>query len=328
MGDLSAFVVLVIAIAFLFDFINGFHDAGNSIATLVTTQVMTPRQAVLWAAFFNFSALLVFRLGVAKTIGYGLIDVHVVTTELIFSALIGAVSWNLWTWYAGLPSSASHALIGGLAGAALFEGGWGVLIPSGFMKVLLGIIVAPMMGIVMGWLAMSLFSWLFSASSQQPYNPTFKSLQMVSSAFLSLTHGGNDAQKTMGVIALLLFSTSPSSDGFYIPVWVMVSCYGIISLGTLVGGWRVVKTMGERITLLNPKRGSAAETGSAILLFIATEMGIPMSTTQTVTGAIAGVGLHKSWKEINWGVLLKIFLSWMLTIPAAGLVAATVMWFM
>ncbi|MCX7115717.1 MAG: inorganic phosphate transporter [Gammaproteobacteria bacterium] len=326
MHSISAFVILVIGLAFLFDFINGFHDAGNSIATLVTTRVMTPRQAVIWAAFFNFIAFMVFKLSVAQTIGHGLIDMRVVSVELIFSALVAAVSWNIATWYLGLPSSASHALIGGLAGAAILKGGWAVLIPSGFTKVFIGIIVAPIMGILMGWVVMHYFKWHFDTQSEKKFKKTFKRLQLLSSACLSLTHGGNDAQKTMGIIALLLFTTSTTSEPFSIPLWVVIACHAVISLGTLFGGWRVVKTMGERITQLNPMRGCAAETGSAVLLFIATEAGVPMSTTQTVTGAIAGVGLGKGWDEVNWGVLSRIFLSWVLTIPATGLFAAAIMW--
>lgn len=326
MCSMSLYVVLTLTLALIFDFINGFHDAGNAIATIVTTQVLTPRQAVVWAACFNFMAFLVFKLSVAHTIGHGLINLEVVSVDLIFAALVSAISWNLFTWYFGLPSSASHALIGGLAGAALLKWGSGVLIPSGFLKVLLGLIVAPTMGILMGYVMMLALQCYFKTPLETRFKKTFKRLQLLSSACLSLTHGGNDAQKTMGIIALLLYSAQPNQGAFVVPIWVVITCYAVISLGTLFGGWRVVKTMGEHITVLNPMRGCAAETGSAFLLFIATEAGVPMSTTQTVTGAIAGVGLIKKWSEVNWGILLRIFLSWMLTIPATSMLAALVMW--
>lgn len=320
------FVIFVIFLAFVFDFINGFHDAGSSIATIVTTNVLTPRQAVLWAAFFNFIAFLVFNLMVAKTIGQGLIDIRLVTPELIFSALVAAIAWNLLTWFWGLPSSASHALIGGLSGAAMMKAGLAALIPSGFIKVFIGIVVAPLVGIIIGGIVMAYFTWLLNTDNDRKHHKLFKRLQLLSSAFLSLTHGGNDAQKTMGIIALLLFSVSASNEPFHIPLWVVIACHAVISLGTLFGGWRIVHTMGTQITTLTPKRGCAAETGAALLLFAATEGGIPMSTTQTVTGAIAGVGLYKGLKGIQWSTLLRIFLSWIFTIPVVALVAAMVAW--
>jgi inorganic phosphate transporter, PiT family len=318
-------VILAVFLAFIFDFINGFHDAGNAIATIVTTNVLTPRQAVLWAAFFNFSAFLVFNLSVASTIGQGLIASQFMEPHIILSALVAAIAWNLLTWYLGLPSSSSHALIGGMAGAAVTKGGWVVLIPSGFVKVMIGILVAPFVGIIMGMIIMAGLTRLFEGKSDRKAKKMYKRFQLVSSACLSLTHGGNDAQKTMGVIAILLFSSGAISGPFHIPFWIVLSCQTVISLGTLIGGWRIVHTMGSKITTLNPMRGCAAETGAAMLLFLATETGIPMSTTQTVTGAIAGVGLLKGMKGINRIVLLRIFTSWMLTMPAVGLMAAGLM---
>ncbi|MBA2657249.1 MAG: inorganic phosphate transporter [Tatlockia sp.] len=316
------FIIFVIFVAFAFDFINGFHDAANSIATIVTTGVLTPRQAVLWAAFFNLIAFMVFNLMVAKTIGSGLIDISVVDPQLIFSALIGAIFWNLVTWYYGLPSSSSHALIGGLAGAALASSGIDALIPSGFIKVAIGIFVTPTVAILIGFVLTYLFNLLHKKYSEKTLTKVFNSFQLLSSAFLSLTHGGNDAQKTMGIIAVLLFSSNLIGDKFHIPFWVIISCQIVISLGTLVGGWRIVHTLGSKITELNSMRGSAAEAGAAVMIFLATEQGIPVSTTHTVTGAIAGVGLYNGLKSRHWLVLRRIFLSWLLTIPAAGLVSA------
>lgn len=321
----SLFVIVVIFIAFAFDFINGFHDAANSIATIVTTGVLSPRQAVLWAAFFNLIAFVVFNLMVAKTIGSGLIDSTVVDARLIFSGLIGAIFWNLTTWYYGLPSSSSHALIGGLAGAALAKAGIGVLIPAGFIKVAIGIFVAPSIGVISGFLLTFLFGLLLKKYAEPVIKKLFSALQLLSSALLSLTHGGNDAQKTMGIIAVLLFSSGLLGDTFYVPFWVVLSCQVVISLGTLAGGWRIVHTMGTKITELNSMRGCAAESGAAIVIYLATEQGIPVSTTHTVTGSIAGVGLLNGAKGTYWLVLRRIFLSWLFTIPAAALVSAAIM---
>ncbi|STX40291.1 inorganic phosphate transporter, PiT family [Legionella donaldsonii] len=325
MASGTSFILFVIVIAFVFDFINGFHDAANSIATIVTTGVLTPRQAVLWAAFFNFIAFLIFNLMVAKTIGSGLIDTHIVDAPLILAALVGAIFWNLVTWYYGLPSSSSHALIGGLAGAALAKAGIGALKLSGFVKVGIGIFVSPAVGLLIGFFLISLFAYLSKYQAEAALNRMFKGFQLASSALLSLTHGGNDAQKTMGIIAVLLFSTSWLGDTFYVPFWVVISCHLVISLGTLAGGWRIVHTMGTKITELNTMRGCAAETGAAIMIFAATEYGIPVSTTHTVTGSIAGVGLINGVNGTYWPVLKRIFLSWLLTVPAAGIVAAGLM---
>ncbi len=320
----TLFILCVIAVAYIFDFINGFHDAANAIATIVTTGVLTPRQAVLWAAFFNFVAFLFFNLMVAETIGSGLIDASVIDGKLIFAALIGAISWSLTTWYYGLPSSSSHALIGGLAGAAIVRGGFSTLKLAGFFKVALGIFIAPIAGLLIGSALTYLLTRLLRHQNTQTINKVFSGFQLASSALLSLTHGGNDAQKTMGIIAVLLFSSSWLSGPFYIPWWVVISCQAMISLGTLFGGWRIVHTMGTKITQLNTLRGCAAETGAAAIIFAATDFGIPVSTTQIVTGSIAGVGLINGSGGTHWPMLRLIFLSWMLTIPAAGLVSGVI----
>lgn len=321
----TSFILTVILIAFVFDFINGFHDAANSIATIISTGVLTPRQAVLWAAFFNFIAFMVFNLMVAKTIGNGLIDTSIVDAELILAALLGAIIWNLITWYYGLPSSSSHALIGGLAGAAITKAGFSALIPGGFIKVFIGILVAPLLGLLFAYIFAILLTRVENQLPVKTSEMLFKGLQLMSSALLSLTHGGNDAQKTMGIIAVVLFSASWLGDTFYVPFWVVISCHLVISLGTLAGGWRIVHVMGNTITELNPMRGSAAETGAASMIYIATDFGIPVSTTHTVTGAIAGVGLLKGVAGVNMSVLRRIFCSWLLTIPLSAAMASVIM---
>ena len=316
------FIVCVIGIAYVFDFINGFHDAANSIATIVTTGVLTPRQAVLWAAFFNFIAFIFFSLMVAKTIGSGLIVAHVINEVLIFTALISAIFWSLLTWYFGIPSSSSHALIGGLAGAAIATGGFATLQYAGFLKVLLGIFLAPIAGMIVSSLLTYGLTHLLMNKDEKTINKVFAGGQLVSSALLSLTHGGNDAQKTMGIIAVLLFSGSWLTGPFYVPWWVVISCQAVISLGTLAGGWRIVRTMGTKITSLNTLRGCTAESGAAAIIFAATECGVPVSTTQIVTGSIAGVGLIRGLTGTHWHMLRLIFMSWLLTIPVtAGLAA-------
>lgn len=320
----TLFILFVIFIAFIFDFINGFHDAANSIATIVTTGVLTPRQAVLWAAFFNFIAFLVFNLTVAKTIGNGLIDTSLVDPQFILAALIGAIFWNLVTWYYGIPSSSSHALIGGLAGAAIAKGGFSTLKLAGFFKVAIGIVLSPALGLFIGYCFTHLLTRLLKHKSEKQLNKLFKGFQLASSALLSVTHGGNDAQKTMGIIAILLFSAAWIEGDFYVPFWVVISCHAVISLGTLFGGWRIVHTMGHKITKLNTMKGCAAETGAAITIFAATEFGVPVSTTHTVTGAIAGVGLISGFSGTHWPVLKRIFFSWVLTIPAAAIVAGAI----
>lgn len=320
----TLFILSVIFIAYVFDFINGFHDAANSIATIVTTGVLTPRQAVLWAAFFNLIAFMFFNLMVAKTIGGDLIDMSVIDTKLIFAALIGAIFWNLLTWYYGLPSSSSHALIGGLAGAAIARGGITTLKISGFIKVAIGIFITPVVGLLIGLVLTYSLKRLLRHKDELVLNRIFKGFQLASSALLSLTHGGNDAQKTMGIVALLLFSSSWLEGAFYVPFWVVISCQAVISLGTLVGGWRIVHTMGTKITKLDTLRGCAAETSAAAIIFASTEFGVPVSTTQTVTGAIAGVGLVNGDGGTHWPVVRLILLSWLCTIPAAGTVAGSI----
>jgi PiT family inorganic phosphate transporter len=322
MDQNTFFVLVVILFAYAFDFINGFHDAANSIATIVTTGVLTPRQAVIWAAFFNFIAFLFFSLMVAKTIGSDLIDSNHINSVLILSALIGAIFWNLLSWYFGLPSSSSHALIGGLAGAAVAKSGVAVLKPAGFIKVAFGIFLSPVLGLLIGLLLTYLLRHFLRNNDQQKLHTTFKSFQLLSSALLSITHGGNDAQKTMGIIAVLLFSSSWLSGEFYIPFWVVISCQLVISLGTLAGGWRIVRTMGTKITKLTTLNGCTAETTAAAIIFACTEFGVPVSTTQTVTGSIAGAGLVNGLHGAHWPTLRIIYLTWMLTIPAAALIAA------
>lgn len=313
--------LFVIMVAYIFDFINGFHDAANSIATIVTTRVLSPRQAVLWAAFFNFIAFLFFNLTVAKTIGTDLIDTHLLDAHFILAALIGALLWNLLTWYYGLPSSSSHALIGGLAGAALAKGGFSSLKYAGFSKVFAGIFISPALGLFIALLITYFFNKR-SYSKNKNKLKIFKAFQLCSSALLSVTHGSNDGQKTMGIISILLFSSAWIEGPFYIPFWVVISCQVVISMGTLAGGWRIVRTMGTKITKLNVTKGCAAETGAAISLFIATQFGIPVSTTHTVTGAIIGVGCTNGFSGSRYSVLRKIFFSWLMTIPASGAIAA------
>jgi PiT family inorganic phosphate transporter len=325
MSSGTLFILLIILVAFIFEFINGFHDAANSIATIIATGVLTPRQAVVWAATFNFIAFMVFNLMVAKTIGNGLIDTNIVEPTLILSALIGAIFWNLMTWYYGLPSSSSHALIGGLVGATVAKAGFGSLQWTGLLKVGIGILFAPLMGMLLGYLVMSILAFITRRYNHNSLDKLFKGFQLASSAFLSLTHGGNDAQKTMGIIAVLLFSSSWLGDNFYVPFWVVISCQTIISLGTLSGGWRIVHVMGTKITDLKPLSGCAAETGAALMIFAATEFGIPVSTTHTVTGSISGVGLTKGKCGIHLSLLNRIFCSWLLTIPATGVISAGMM---
>ena len=320
----TLFIIIVIIIAFIFDFINGFHDAANSIATIVTTGVLTPRKAVLWAAFFSLIAFLFFNLMVAKTIGADLIDQSIVDTKLIFAALVAAISWNLLTWYFGLPSSSSHALIGGLAGAAIVRSGFAALKLSGFIKVAIGILISPVLGLLISLLFTYTLTRLLRHRGERALNRLFKGFQLASSALLSITHGSNDAQKTMGIIAVLLFSNSWLEGTFYVPFWVVISCQAAISLGTLAGGWRIVNTMGTKITKLNTMRGCTAETSAAAIIFAATEFGVPVSTTQTVTGAIAGVGLVNGLKGTHWPMIRLILLSWLFTIPAAALLSGAI----
>ena len=328
--DAAAFsfgtIVLLIAIALVFDFLNGFHDAANSIATIVSTRVLRPHYAVAWAAFFNFVAFLVFGLNVANTIGTGVIVPSVVDHYVILGALIGAIVWNLITWYYGIPSSSSHALIGGLADAAVAKGGYAALVGKGFLVITLAIVASPLLGFLLGMGLMVIVAHVFSRSSPNRVDRWFRRLQFVSASMYSLGHGGNDAQKTMGIIAMVLFSSGMSGPTFHVPFWVVLSCQTAIALGTLFGGWRIVKTMGMRITKLKPVGGFCAETGGAITLFIATGFGIPVSTTHTITGAIIGVGATRKLSAVRWGVAQQIVWAWVLTIPCSALVAAVAWW--
>ncbi|HET7498022.1 MAG TPA: inorganic phosphate transporter [Candidatus Eisenbacteria bacterium] len=321
LDSLSTYALVIIGLAIVFDFLNGFHDAANSIATVVSTRVLTPGFAVIWAAFFNFVAVFVLGEAVAKTVGKGIVTAESVNNHVLLSALVGAIVWNLLTWWLGLPTSSSHALIGGLVGAALCFGGWRAIVIPGLTKTAIFIVIAPLLGLVLGLFNMTATSWLFRRSAPAKVDRLFRRLQLVSAAAYSLGHGGNDAQKTMGVIALLLFTTG-ATDHFYIPNWVVIVCGLAIALGTLSGGWRIVHTLGARVTKLHPFGGFAAETAGAISLFLATHLGIPVSTTHTITGAIVGVGATRRLSAVRWGIAGQIVWAWVLTIPAAAAVAA------
>ncbi len=319
------FIIFVILIALTFDYTNGMHDAANSISTIVSTRVLSPRQAVAWAAFFNFIAFLIFGTAVASTIGKGMIDVNEVTTTVVFAGLIGAIAWNLITWYFGLPSSSSHALIGGYAGAAIARAGFGVVIPGGWYKTLLFIALAPLIGLVLGYALKVVTSWLIYWRKQSPgqVDKWSRYLQLFSAAAYSLGHGGNDAQKTMGITTSLLFAGGYLST-FSVPLWVVLTAHAAIALGTLSGGWRIVKTMGQKITKLRPIDGFAAETSSAASIFLATHLGIPVSTTHVITGAISGVGAAHRMSAVRWNVTTRIVWAWIFTIPGAAVIAAAV----
>ncbi|HLQ65923.1 MAG TPA: inorganic phosphate transporter [Candidatus Limnocylindrales bacterium] len=319
--SLSTYAIVIIGFALVFDFLNGFHDAANSIATVVSTRVLTPGFAVLWAAFFNFIAVFVLGVAVAKTVGKGIILSEAVNNHVLLSALVGAIAWNLLTWWLGLPTSSSHALIGGLVGAALCHGGPHAIIMPGLTKTAAFIVVAPFMGMFLAWSITIATSWIFRNAAPARVDRLFRRLQLVSAAAYSLGHGGNDAQKTMGVISLLLFTTG-AIDHFFVPTWVAVVCGIAIALGTLTGGWRIVHTLGARVTKLVPFGGFCAETAGAISLFLATHLGIPVSTTHTITGAIVGVGATRRLSAVRWGIAGKIVWAWVLTIPAAAAVAA------
>ena len=312
----------VVVIALAFDFINGFHDAANSVATIVSTRVLSPRWAVFWAAFFNFAALFVFKLHVATTIGKGVVDPAVMNVAVIFSGLVGAIIWDLMTWWWGLPTSSSHALVGGFVGAAVTKAGFGSLIAAGLIKICLFIVLAPLIGLCLGFFVMSLTNLLFRNTAPSRVDKYFRRLQLLSASLYSLGHGGNDAQKTMGIIAVLLFSSGHLGETFYVPVWVIVSCHLMIALGTMFGGWRIVKTMGMKITKLQPVGGFAAETAAASTLFMATFGGIPVSTTHTITGSIMGVGATRRLTAVRWGVVNSIIVAWIFTIPASALLAS------
>ena len=321
-----AVVLTLVLVALAFDFMNGFHDAANSIATVVSTRVLKPYQAVLLAAFFNFVALFVFQLKVATTVGRGIIDQGVVDPYVVFGALVGAIAWNIITWWYGIPSSSSHALIGGLVGAAVAKAGTWSLIPSGILKTVAFIFISPLLGMLLGALLMVAVSWLFVRSTPSRVDRWFRRLQLVSSSLYSLGHGGNDAQKTVGIIWMLLISAGYLGANDPVPIWVVIACYVTIALGTAFGGWRIVKTMGQRITKMKPVGGFCAETGGAMMLFVATGLGIPVSTTHTITGAIVGVGSAQNASAVRWGLAGTIVWAWILTIPCSAFIAGAAWW--
>ncbi|RZI76487.1 MAG: inorganic phosphate transporter [Variovorax sp.] len=320
-------VVLLVALAIAFDFMNGFHDAANSIATVVSTGVLKPGQAVVFAAFFNLIAIFVFHLSVAATVGKGIAHPGVVDVHVVFGALIGAITWNLVTWYYGIPSSSSHALIGGIVGAVIAKAGTSGLVAAGIWKTVAFIFVSPLLGFTLGSVMMIAVAWIFRRSTPSRVDRWFRRMQLVSAGAYSLGHGGNDAQKTIGIIWMLLIATGyASASEASPPLWTIVSCYAAIALGTMFGGWRIVKTMGQRITKLKPVGGFCAETGGALTLFLATALGIPVSTTHTITGAIVGVGATRRASAVRWGVAGTIVWAWIFTIPASAFVAAIAYW--
>ncbi len=315
-------LVLLVLLALFFDYLNGFHDAANSIATIVSTRVLSPKYAVMWAAFFNFIAFLFFGLHVAGTIGKGIIDINIVDQSVILGTLVGACAWNLITWYLGLPTSSSHALMGGLVGAGLVKAGPSGLIYSGIIKTIAFIVISPVLGLIVGLLLGAVVYWSVRRKTPAKVDSWFRKGQLISAAAYSLGHGGNDAQKTMGIIASLLFSAGLLGPTFHIPLWVVLACHGAIALGTLSGGWRIVKTMGQKITKLRPVDGFCAETGAAFSLFFASALGIPVSTTHTITGSIVGIGSLKRFSAVRWGVAGQIVWAWIITIPAAAIISA------
>ena len=316
----------LVAVALFFDFLNGLHDAANSIATIVSTRVLRPHYAVFWAAFFNFIAFLFFGLHVANTLGTGIIHADTVTPAVVFSALVGAIVWNIVTWWAGIPSSSSHALIGGLVGAGVAKAGTGAIVWAGLTKTVAAIVLSPAAGFFLALLLILAVSWMFVRQTPFAVDRTFRVAQFFSASLYSLGHGGNDAQKTMGIIAVLLYSQGMLGDKFYVPLWVVLSCQSALALGTLLGGWRIVHTMGSKITRLNPMQGFCAETGGALTLFGATWLGIPVSTTHTITGAIIGVGAARRVSAVRWGIAGNIVVAWVVTLPATAAIAALTYW--
>jgi len=315
-------IIFLVALALLFDFLNGFNDSANSIATVVSTRVLTPGHAVIWAAFFNFIAFLFFGLHVANTIGKGIIDISIISSQVIFATLIGACMWDIIAWYLGLPTSSSHALIGGMVGAALIKKGFSALVLPGIIKTVAFIFICPIVGMIFGLIIGTIVHWLFRKATPLQVDHIFRKGQLFSAALYSLGHGGNDAQKTMGIIAGLLFSAGLLGNKFHIPLWVVLACQSAIALGTMFGGWRIVKTMGQKVTKLKPVDGFCAETGAATALLISTLMGVPVSTTHTITGAIMGVGTLRRFSAVRWGVAGRIMWAWFLTIPCAATVSA------
>jgi PiT family inorganic phosphate transporter len=322
-ASLSIYILIgLIVVALLFDFLNGLHDAANSIATIVSTRVLKPKYAVMWAAFFNFIAFLFFGLHVADTVGRGIVSAGIIDARVIFGALMGAISWNLITWWGGIPSSSSHALIGGLVGAAVTKAGSVAIVWAGLIKTTAAIVLSPMTGFFLALILVLIVSWLFVRVTPRAVDGTFRNLQFVSASLYSLGHGGNDAQKTMGIIAVLLFSTGHLGGEFYVPFWVVITCQFFMGLGTLMGGWRIVHTMGSKITRLTPMQGFCAETGGAITLFAATGLGIPVSTTHTITGSIVGVGAARRVSAVRWNIASNIVVAWVITIPASAIIAS------
>ena len=312
----------LIATALIFDFLNGLHDAANSIATIVSTRVLRPRYAVVWAAFFNFIAFMFFGLHVAQTVGVGIVDAHIVDARVIFGALMGAITWNLITWWAGIPSSSSHALIGGLVGAGMSKAGTSAVVWAGLSKTAAAIVLSPMTGFVLALFLVLAVSWILVRALPASVDSAFRHLQFISASLYSLGHGGNDAQKTMGIIAVLLYSQGHMGSEFHVPLWVVLACQVAMALGTLFGGWRIVHTMGSKITRLTPMQGFCAETGGAATLFMATYLGVPVSTAHTITGAIVGVGAARRVSAVRWNVANNIVVAWIITLPASGIIAA------
>ena len=319
-------LVGLIAVALAFDFLNGLHDAANSIATIVSTRVLSPQYAVLWAAFFNFIAFMFFGLHVAQTIGKGIVETSIIDPRVIFGALSGAIAWNVITWAVGIPSSSSHALVGGLIGAGVAKAGFAAMVAEGVIKTTLAIVLSPTIGFILALLLTLVVSWTCRRFTPFAVDKSFRSLQFVSASLYSLGHGGNDAQKTMGIIAVLLYSEGYLGSTFHVPFWVVITCQAAMGLGTLLGGWRIVHTMGSKITRLTPMQGFCAETGGAITLFAATALGVPVSTTHTITGAIVGVGAARRTSAVRWNIASSIVVAWVVTIPASATIAATTWW--
>lgn len=319
-------IIFLVALALVFDFMNGFHDAANAIATVVSTRVLKPHQAVMLATFFNFVAIFVFELKVAATVGKGTIDPAIIDHYVVFGALVAAIAWNVITWYFGIPSSSSHALIGGLIGAAVAKAGFGSLISSGIIKTVSFIFISPLVGMLLGGLVMLLISWLCRDTTPRKVDNWSRRLQLVSASAYALGHGGNDAQKTIGIIWMLLIAAGVTAKDEHVPYWVVVACYAAIGLGTAFGGWRIIKLMGQKITKLRPVGGFAAQTAGSVMLFFATSMGIPVSTTHTITGAIVGVGANRRLSAVRWGIAGTIVWAWIFTIPCSALIAAACWW--
>jgi PiT family inorganic phosphate transporter len=317
-------LITLIAIAFLFDMMNGLHDAANSIATVVSTNVMSPRIAVLWAAFFNFIAFLVFGLNVAQTLGTGIVPEQVMDPQILVGALFGAIAWDAITWWGGIPSSSSHALVGGLVGAGLAKGGLGAVVWSTVLKTALAIVFSPLVGFVLALIMIAAASWALARQNPFLVDRGFRILQLGTAALYSLGHGGNDAQKTMGIIAALLFTQGYLGGSFHVPLWVVISCHAAMAIGTLIGGWRIVRTMGSRITAIRPTQGACAELGGAITIFMAIGLGTPISTTHTIAGAIAGVGVARGTSSVRWGVAARIVFAWVLTLPVCAAMGALI----